>query len=286
MSEASDITGSQSVDRALKLLSLVGRSSEEGMSLNEIVQRSGFNKATARRLLLALMRAKMVDQDEVQRRYYLGEEAYVLGSFAAPRFGLLEMSMESLIRIARQTGDASFLSIRRDTHSICLHREEGTYPIRTHALQKGFEHPLGIGAGSLAMLATLDDAEVDEVMARNADELEANFAAVPMPDVRAALNRTRLKGYAVNPGMIFGNSWGIGVALSFPDGRLAGAISLAAIDSRVQEPRQSELAGILREEATRIEAKLARMIDRERTSGRPKARNAAPQRIPARRISL
>jgi DNA-binding IclR family transcriptional regulator len=286
LSDIRDITGSQSVDRALKLLSLVGRSAEGGLSLNEIVDRSGFNKATARRLLLALMRAKMIDQHEVERRYYLGEEAYVLGSFAAPRFGLLEMSMESLIRISRQTGDASFLSIRRDTHTICLHREEGTYPIRTHALQKGFEHPLGIGAGSLAMLARLDDAEVEDIMARNADELANDFAEVPVADIRSALNRTRMKGYSVNPGMIFGNSWGIGVALTFPDGRLAGAISLAAIDSRVQEPRQSELAAVLREEAARIECKLARMIERERTTARPKARTAAPQRLSGRRISL
>ncbi|WP_250157514.1 IclR family transcriptional regulator [Tianweitania aestuarii] len=286
MSEAGDITGSQSVDRALKLLSLVGRSSEDGMSLNEIVTRSGFNKATTRRLLLALMRAKMIDQDAVERRYYLGEEAYVLGSFAAPRFGLLEMSMESLIRISRQTGDASFLSIRRDTHSICLHREEGTYPIRTHALQKGFEHPLGIGAGSLAMLAMLDDAEIEEVMERNAETLATDFAEVPISDIRAALTRTRMKGYAVNPGMIFGNSWGIGVALTLPDGRLAGAISLAAIDSRVQEPRQSELAATLREEAARIECKLARMIDREHADKRVRSRPAPASPFTGRRISL
>lgn len=255
-----DVTGSQSVDRALTLLSLVGRSTERGMSLNEIVEKGGFNKATTRRLLLALMRARFIEQDEVERRYYLGEEAYVIGSFATPRFGILEVSMESLIRISRQTGDSCFVSIRRHGHSICLHREDGSFPIRTHVLQKGFEHPLGIGAGSLSMLATLDDAEIEQVLADNAVELARDFAAVPVADIRAAVALTRAKGYAVNPGMIYSSSWGIGVALTYPDGRLAGALSIAAIDSRVQEPRQRELATILREEATRIEAKLARMV--------------------------
>jgi DNA-binding IclR family transcriptional regulator len=284
LSDIRDITGSQSVDRALKLLSLVGRSSEAGLSLNEVVERSGFNKATSRRLLLALMRAKMIDQDEVERRYYLGEEAYVLGTFASPRFGLLETAMESLIRLSRQTGDASFLSIRRDTHSICIHREEGSYPIRTHALVKGLEHPLGVGAASLAMLATLEDDEIDDILVRNADVLAKSYPMVAPADIRAAVRLTRAKGYSLNPGIPFPNSWGLGVAFSYPDGRLAGAISSAAIDSRMQEPRQREIADLLREEAARIEAKLAHMIDRERA--RPKPRGTSASRNAARRISL
>lgn len=257
-----DITGSQSVDRALRVLSLVGRGPDHGLSLLELVERSGFNKTTVRRLLMALMRARLVSQDEVERRYFLGEEAYVLGAFAAPRFGLLEMAMESLTRMARQTGDACFLSIRRDTFSICLHREEGNYPIRSHALQKGFEHPLGVGAGSLAMLSRLDDREVDEVLAQNAAFVAGTYPMVSADDIRAAVRTTRAKGYALNPGIPFPNSWGLGVALCYPDGRLAGALSIAAIDSRMAEPRQRELAALLQTEAACIEAKLERVVDR------------------------
>src|SRR5690606_20147749 len=111
------------------------------------------------------MRAGLVEQDEESRRYFLGEEAYVLGSLASRRFGLLQLSMESLIRLSKRTQDTSFLSVRRGSFSVCLYREEGTYPVRTHALQAGFEHPLGVGAGSLAMLAALPDEEVEAVLA-------------------------------------------------------------------------------------------------------------------------
>ena len=277
MSEEQDATGSQSVDRALKLLSLVGRRGRSGMSLNEIVEASGFNKATTRRLLLALMRARLIEQDEAGRRYYVGQEAYVLGVFAADRFGLLQMSMESLIRISRKTSDTSFLSVRRHTHSICLHREEGTFPIRSHVLQKGFEHPLGIGAGSLAMLAALDDEEIEAVMGHNAAEITQDYPNLPTNYIPEGVAAARIKGYAVNPGMIYPNSWAIGVALRYPDGGLAGAISVTAIDSRMQEPRQRELAAILREEATYIETKLAQMIEPERKAPRARMRRDDPK---------
>jgi len=286
MAAERDITGSQSVDRALTILSLVGRGTDKGSSLLQLVERSGFNKATTRRLLLALMRARLVHQDNKDKRYFLGEEAYVLGTFAAPRFGILEMSTESLTRMARQTGDACFLSIRRDTFSICLHREEGTYPIRTHALQKGFEHPLGVGAGSLAMLATLGDADVDDVLRRNADYLAGAYPHVAPSDIRAAVGVTRARGYSLNPGIPFPNSWGLGVALCYPDGRLAGALSIAAIDSRMAEPRQRELAALLREEAGRIEAKLERSLD-PGTTRAPARAGGHQHRLPqTRRASL
>lgn len=278
-----DLHGSQSVDRALKLLSLVGRSAERGLSLNKLVEDGGFNKTTTRRLLLALMRARLVDQDEVDRQYYLGQEAYVLGMFASHRFGLLDVSMQSLIRIARESGDAAFVSVRRHTHAICLHREDGNFPIRSHFLQKGSEYPLGIGAGSLAMLAFLEDWEVEQILGDNAVEIESGFPGVTLADLRSRVAATRAKGYSVNPGLVYESAWGIGVAVAYPDGRLAGALSIAAIDSRLQEPRQSKLAALLREEVASIQTKLARMVEPKKLSSPSRLRDGGDTRLQVKR---
>jgi len=255
-----DQTGAQSVDRALGLLSMVARHADRGASLTDIVEESGLNKPTARRLLLALMRAGLVEQDQTSRRYYLGEEAYVIGSLASRRFGLLQVAMESLTRLSKRTEDSSFLSVRRDTFSVCLYREEGTYPVRTHALQAGFEHPLGVGTGSLAMLAALPDEEVEAVLAANDAVLRTKYPMLPAARIREGVAETRARGFALNPGLIFANSWGIGVAVRGPDGRVAGALSIAAIDSRMQPERQNELAGYLAIEVRVVEERLAQMF--------------------------
>ena len=84
LTAASELSGSQSVDRALRLLAIVGRDAENGKALSEIVEESGLNKPTARRLLIALMRARLVEQDTRSRRYYLGDEAFVLGRARVP----------------------------------------------------------------------------------------------------------------------------------------------------------------------------------------------------------
>lgn len=257
---ADDLSGSQSVDRALRLLTLVGREDEFGAALSTIVEQSGLNKPTARRLLLALMRAGLVEQDERTRRYYLGQKAYVLGTLASRRHGLLELAMESLRNLSRITMDASFVSMRRENYAVCLHREEGSYPVKSHALQAGNQHPLGIGAGSLAMLAALPDDEVERVLSENRPILETQYPAYSIDLIRDDIARSRDQGYALNPGRIVAGSWGLGVAVRFPDGRVAGALSLAAIDSRMTLDRQPELVRLLKAEAERVDAKLRRIF--------------------------
>ncbi|WP_244492151.1 IclR family transcriptional regulator [Aureimonas sp. AU12] len=275
-------SGAQAVERAFRLLSLVGGSGERGLALSEAVAASGLNKPTARRLLVALISARMVEQDETTRRYHLGSELYVLGQIASRRHGLLEIAGESLRRLAAASADTAFLSMRRDDFAVCLHREEGGYPIRTHALQAGDQHPLGVGAGSLAMLAALTDAEVEAVLARIAPVLAARYPGYTPEIVARDVSLTREAGHAFNPGRVLANSWGIGCALRFPGGRLAGALSLAAIDGRMGEDRRRDLAALLAREAAEIETRLDRLFRAE--AGAPQGdADAAPAPIRPKR---
>lgn len=256
-------SGTQSVDRALALLDLIARGSSDGVGLSALVGASGLNKATVRRLLLALIRGGMVEQDEATRLYHLGEQAQVMGAQAASRRGLGSVAGESVMRLAQETGDAALLSVRRGASSLCLQREEGAWPIRTHALMPGQMHPLGVGAGSLAMLAALPEDEARAVIAANADHLARHYPAFTPEVLTAQIAQTQAEGVALNPGRVIEGSWGLGIALRHPGGRLAGALSVAAIEARMRADRLPDLIRRLRAEAARIERKLARPAPRQ-----------------------
>lgn len=249
--------GTQTIDRAATLLLLVGRAGPTGARLTDLVEQCGLTKPTIRRMLLALVRAGLLDQERETRRYHLGPEIYVLGTLASTRFGIHPMSLRSLVRLSQETGDTAFLSVPRDVYSICVHREEGPYPIRIHALHAGDRHPLGIGAGSLALLAALPDHELEQVLAANAEVLAENYPRHAPSVLRELVRETRAKGYALNPGMLLPGSWGLGVAIRGADGRVIGALSIAAIESRLGELRQREIGALLKREAAWIETRLA-----------------------------
>ena len=245
--------GTQSIERALALLLQVGRADGQGARLTDLVASSGLAKPTARRALGALVRTGLLEQDETSRRYHLGPESYVLGTLAARRFGVHAQAIDGLVRLAQTSGDTAFLSVRRDLHVVCLHREEGPFPIRSHVLQAGDRHPLGIGAGSLAVLAALSDAEIGQAIAANASIIAERYPAYSPASLREAVARTRKDGYALNPGLLMAGSWGIGVAVRDPRGRPVYSVSLAAIESRLDVARRDELVPLLRGEAAKLE---------------------------------
>lgn len=258
--------GAQSVDRALNLLPLIARSPQTGLGLGAIVEETGFSRPTARRLLLSLIRSGLVEQDPGSKAYRLGEETFILGTLAAPRFGLLDIAAESVAQLADTTGDTAYLSMRRDTFSVCMLKHNGDFPIRVQALQVGYRHPLGIGAGSLAILSALPKEEIEDILAQNAQMIEAEYPRSSVMALRDAVAQTQERGWALNPGMVLANSWAVGRAITLPDGRIGGALSVAAIDSRLTDMRQAEIARYLHDATTHVEKRLTRVFSRAMTS--------------------
>lgn len=249
-------TGAQSIGRAALLMRLVAACRSDGGSLSEIVAQAKLSKPTVRRMLLALIENGLVEQDPVTRRYFLGPEAYVLGTIAAERFGIHRMARENVRRLAKETGDAAFVQIRRDWSVVCLHREDGDYPIRSHVLSAGDRHPLGAGAGGIALLAALPDQDVEAALRANADLLASRYPVLTPKLLEDLVVEAREKGYGINRGLLFPGSWGIGVAVRDRQGRPDSCLSIAAIESRLQPDREGELARLLFDEAARLEARL------------------------------
>lgn len=255
-----DTGGAQSVDRALSLLSLVARHGGSNVPMSTLTEASGLSRPTVRRMMLALIGAGLVEQDAQTRNYALGAESYVIGLMAQRRFNLLEVAMDSLLAISLESEDSSFLSVRRGSYSVCLHREDGAYPIRTQALQAGYRHPLGVGAGAMAILAALTDQEQANVRAEITPVLRKNHPRYTDAVLDEGIAFARAKGWSLNPGLHIANSWAVGVPLRAPTGDVLGALSIAALDSRMHDSRQPELAALLTREARVIEGKLAKKL--------------------------
>jgi DNA-binding IclR family transcriptional regulator len=252
-------TGTQSIERAVAILRLLGSNPRNGAGLSQLVDESGLIKSTCRRILLALISAGLAEQDPVSRRYFLGPEAYVLGTIAAERYGIHRLSLESVTRLAALTGDAAFIQVRRGFSVVCLHREDGTYPIRSHVLTTGDRHPMGAGAGPLAILAALPDAEVERALAANMDDMTRKYPGLSRGLILDLVAETRAQGYSLNRGLIFPGSWGMAMVVRDGQGRPEACLSLAAIESRMQPDRQPQLAAWLAEEVRRIEPRLSEL---------------------------
>ena len=105
-------------------------------------------------------------------------------------------------RLAERTQDTVFLSARDRDEAVCLERVIGDYPIKTLTLSIGDRRPLGVGAGSLALLSALSDraAEGNVVVTSGKPSSRSNRSwspktlRVPVPvrsSLRTPSSRTR-----------------------------------------------------------------------------------------------
>ncbi|HET9347632.1 MAG TPA: IclR family transcriptional regulator [Arthrobacter sp.] len=249
------VQGAQVVSRIAGLLRIVGRK-PEGSPLVELVRESGLTRPTVHRLLTSLAAEGLLDHEARTGNWVLGPEVLLLGSVASARFPLEDIARPSLRRLAEQTGESAFFSIRRGDETVCLLREEGSFPVRSFVLHEGVRFPLGVASAGTAILAFLPVGEQEQILAdwpAHAGKFaEGHTEAV----VRANLKRTREVGYSVNPGLVLEGSWGMGAAVFDQAGRPAWALSLTGIEPRFREDRQEFLGRLLMEEAHRITVQL------------------------------
>jgi len=251
------VPGAQAVARALCVLRAVARSRKQGINLAQLVRDTALNKPTAHRLVCALIADGMVEQDPASLRYFLGPECYVLGEIANERFGLGREAIDAVARLARTSGDSAFFSIRSDTFAVCVLREDGDFPLKTHVLQPGTRHPLGVGAGSLAMLSAMRDDEIAHCMAANETVMSQQYPSISADLLHRDISKTREAGFSVNEGLVVQGSWGVGVAVHSAQGVVMGALSIAAVESRLTPARQQALGADLILAAKRVEQQLA-----------------------------
>jgi DNA-binding IclR family transcriptional regulator len=220
------------------------------------VRASGLTRPTVHRLLTSLAAEGLLDHDARTGNWVLGPEVLLLGSVASARFPLEDVARPSLRRLAEETGESSFFSIRRGQETVCLLREEGSFPVRSFVLHEGVRFPLGVASAGTAIMAFLPEDEQEQILAAWEDHAgrfaDAHTAAV----VRANLKRTREAGYSVNPGLVLEGSWGMGAAVFDQAGRPTWALSLTGIEPRFRPERQALLGRLLMEEAHRISLQL------------------------------
>lgn len=254
-------TGTQAVERAVHLLQAVAACGDAGARLTDLVTEQGLSKPTVRRLLAALIEQNLLAQNEATRRYYLGMELFSLGALAGRRLNLRRFSADALARLTDETQDTVFLSIPDGRDSLCIARYEGQYPIRALTMSVGDRRPMGVGAGSLAILSAMSDAEVDEILCSNASRYLPYAPEISTDRLREKVLATRTAGVAsstffLSDGKVMPGMNAVGIPIVTGLGIPIGAVSVAAVPERLGPGRREEVVALARKAAADI-ARLA-----------------------------
>ena len=249
------IPGAQVVGRVSQVLRTVSGAMPRGIGTSDVARSTGLARPTAHRLLSSLAAEGFLDHDSKAGRWHLGPELYLMGAVAAERYDITELAREHVQSLSVETEESSFLSARRGDETVCLLRQDGSFPIRSFVLYEGKRLPLGVASAGLAILSFMPQPVMERYLS-HADLEEKYGRSHSLGELRKRIEETRDAGYATNPGLLVEGSWGMGAAVFDAAGQPAWALSITGIEARFSPDRRPVLGRLLLRHAHALSEKI------------------------------
>ena len=253
---ASEERSVSSLHRAVQVMrALAAGASAGGCRVSELAKALDYTQATTHRLLQQLIDEGLVAQDTASKRYALSLDFFALAARAGDAGGLRERCRPALLRLGATLGDSVFLLVRAGFDAMCLDRWEGPFPIRSFTGDIGGRVPLGVGQGSMAILAHLPEAEREEVIRHNVPRL-TGMGTVDGVYLRTEVARVLRQGFAAtNTGLLEGMA-GVGVPVFDAAGRVVAALSIGTLTARLAGDRLAVVVSLLQREASTLSTQI------------------------------
>ncbi len=253
-SEKSD-SPAGSAGRIFMLLRLLGEAGPDGIRLTDLAERAALPRPSVHRILRALGTEGVVAFDARTKRYTLGLALFLLAAKAGDVLGLRDLARPTLLRLTASLGETLVLLVHNGYDAVCIERSAGPLPIRTFTGDIGGRVPLGIGQGSVAILAFLPPAEQDEIIRHNLPRMR-DYGGPDEASLRAELRQVREEGYCGGASGLIPGMAGLGTPILDAEGRAVAAISIGTTIDRLTPERRPIIAEMLKQEAAAISRRL------------------------------
>jgi DNA-binding IclR family transcriptional regulator len=245
------VPGVGSLQRAFGIVRLLAQSSPDGARVTQIAKSIGLTQATVHRTLQSLVAEDVVEQDLRTKHYRLSVAFFALAAQAGNPVNLRALCRPVLLRLCASLGDTIFLLARSGFDAVCLDRSEGPFPIRSFTGDIGGRVAMGVGQGSLAILAFLPEAEREEVIRFNLPRVR-ELGMFDEVYLRTEIAQVRAQGFAArNTGLLEGMA-GVAVPICDRSGHAVAALSVGTVSGRLNAERLPTVVMLLQREAQAI----------------------------------
>ncbi|MGW4800688.1 IclR family transcriptional regulator [Nonomuraea sp. NPDC004297] len=243
-----------SVERAMDVLLLFGRSNRPDLGVTEIATELDLTKAAVHRILTALRSRELIALDPATRRYSLGHAAIALGRAYMARTDLRAMAGPELSRLSLRTEETAALSVRRGDTRLYVDQVVPAQELRME-VSLGIPYPLHAGSASKAILAFLRAEEIDGYLVRHKLDALTPKTITDPEKLRAELASVRRRGYATSLGERQDGAASVAAPIFDHDGLVIAAVSVSGPATRFK-PHLQEAARALLETTARLSARL------------------------------
>lgn len=210
------------------------------IGLSALARAVGLPKSTVQRCLITLDELKWARPTTTKpTRWMLTTRPFSVGVKAADPFHLLEPAAAVMNALQRETGETILLCVPDRDEMVLVDRVDTTQELRT-LLPVGTRFPKHASAAGLANLAYLD-AEEFNVFCDAGLKPETEWTITDPEELRACVDLTRRRGYAVNDQGLSIGVTAVGACITERGGhRPVGSIVVSAPTFRITPAKQEQ----------------------------------------------
>ena len=246
--DAPDAPGTGMLQRSFAVIRALADAQPDGGRVTRLAKAVGLTQGTVHRILHALIAEGMVEQDENSKLYRLSVEFFALAAQAGNPSGMRTLCRPALLRLCASLGDTIFLLVKSSFDAVCLDICEGPFPIRSFTGDIGGRVALGVGQGSLAILAFLPEAEREEIIRFNVPRIRG-YGVLDEVYLRTEIERVRQLGYAGRNSGVLDGMAGVAVPILDRTGVAVAALSVGTLAARLGDDRLPMVVELLRRQA-------------------------------------
>jgi len=232
----------KTVSKALRIVSILAEENVD-LQLGVLANRSQLDKATVRRMLLALCDHGIVEQNPKTRAYGIGPAVLQLARRRESARPLLKVVEPVVMEVSKKVGETTHFSTLSQGELSVLCSAESNQPTRVH-IGEGSRLPLHTSGAGIAYLAAADDSFVEKVLG---GVLEGNTqrSLTSKPEILAAIETARLNGFASTDQISEDDVCGVATAVIAGDGLLLGSLAIATPSHRFDANKEKQNAEAL-----------------------------------------
>ncbi len=243
--------GVQSVDRALRILAILARSGECGVT--EIAAALEVHKSTAFRLVATLEQHGLVEQVEGRGKYRLGLGLLRLAGATSARLDVVQEARPLCKQLAATTGETVNLASLSGNSALYLDQAAGTSALQSHNWV-GQHIPLHATSNGKVLMAWLPDDELRDLLGRLPAFTGQTITSKTR--LRRELEDVREAGYAVAVDELEIGLTAIAAPVRNAHGDVICSMSLSGPTFRLGPERVEEVAPLLVEAADELSHRL------------------------------
>jgi IclR family transcriptional regulator, acetate operon repressor len=242
----------QSLTRGFSILEALAKSGG-GLTLTDVAHRVQLPPSTTHRFLSTLERMGYVYQAGDLGLWYVGLQAFTVGTTFLANRDFVAQSHASMHRLMEQAGETANLAILDGTEAVFIAQVQCHEMMRT-LVKLGSRVPLHASGVGKALFAALADEQIDAILkVRGLPRITENTIVVP-ETMWAALRVIRQRGYSFDDEEHARSTRCVGAAIYDEHAEPLGAISIAGPSTRLADERIRQLGPIvahIAEELTR-----------------------------------